>query len=451
MTSLNISDYGAVGDGCRINTEEIQRAINECAGHGGGTVLIPPGVFVTGTLWLGDHVHLHLCAGAVLKGSPDPADYNRADAFPQNKGTARHASGGHLLIALNATGVSLTGEGVIDGNEAAFRGPLIPQQDRPARFGPSSWRPAQMVYFCECTDLVLRNVTLRNAPHWHLFLHGSSGARIDSLSIHCDRRSLNGDGIDIDCSRNVVVSNCLIHVSDDAITVRADGRHLVKTDPVCENVVISNSVLSSRCNAIRIGVGDGTIRNISFSNMVISDTAGAGINITGNYRADMSGTEIENLRFDGFSMEAETAFHVTTGFRATKAIRNLLFSNIHATSSSASYLGGCPEGDLLEEITFSNVHMEVRGGRENRNDAASPLAHYETAPTYFRRALGMPYLFYIEHAREIRFEGLSLRWKEIDGLWLHAIAARSCHHLHAEGIRTGTPPPTFEEAVGSLD
>ena len=117
----NILEYGAVPGGNKINTKAVQAAVDTCAENGGGRVLVPAGTFLTGTIFLKDNVELHLAAGAVLKGSPDLADYNADDCIPQNRVfAAEQVTGGHLIIAAEVRNVSITGPGTIDGNVSAF-------------------------------------------------------------------------------------------------------------------------------------------------------------------------------------------------------------------------------------------------------------------------------------------------------------------------------------------
>ena len=107
-----ITEFGAVGDGVTLNTQAIQSAVDSCAASGGGTVVVPPGVFLTGTVFLKSRITLQLEAGAVLKGSPRITDYCADDAYPQNWPCAKEGwRGAHLLVAVNCEDVTVTGPG----------------------------------------------------------------------------------------------------------------------------------------------------------------------------------------------------------------------------------------------------------------------------------------------------------------------------------------------------
>jgi len=125
-----------------------------------------------------------------------------------------------------------------------------------------------MVYVCRCRRVAVRDVALLNAPYWTLFLFGCEDVTVRGVTIRNPATTPNGDGIDIDCSRNVRVSDCRIESGDDALTIRANPAALPDPMP-CENVAVSNCLLSSPACAVRVGVGNGTIRHCALGNLVI--------------------------------------------------------------------------------------------------------------------------------------------------------------------------------------
>ena len=132
--AYDVRAFGAKGDGVAKDTAAVQRALDACAGTG-GRVVVPPGTYLIGSVFLGDATELHLEKGATLLGSPDLADYNAPDAYPQNFGSKNEGwSAKHLILAIEKKGVSITGRGTIDGNGRAFFA------DKPEFRGKVSWR-----------------------------------------------------------------------------------------------------------------------------------------------------------------------------------------------------------------------------------------------------------------------------------------------------------------------
>jgi len=160
-----------------------------------------------------------------------------------------------------------------------------------------------MVFFVRCRGVSVTGVALLNAPYWTLFLLGCDEVHVRGLTIRNPPLTPNGDGIDIDCCRNVTVSG--LHRLLGAMTrLRcAAMRARSAEDKPCENVTITNCVLSTPCNAIRVGVGDGRSATCTVSNMVVTGSR-TGINMVCRY-SDFSprGVQIEGIRFANFLMD----------------------------------------------------------------------------------------------------------------------------------------------------
>ncbi len=454
-SSFNVRTYGATGDGATKDHVAIQAAIDACATEGGGTVVIPAGRYLTGTLWLKSHVELHLMQGATLLGSGDLEDYNQDELLPENVTAIRERiSGAHLVIAYEQENVGLTGPGCIDGNSSSFfeelpEGLVASYRYKNNSYPIRSWRPSQMIFFCQCSDVRVRDISLINAPFWTLFLLGCNDAQVRSVRITNPPATRNGDGIDIDCCQNVTVSDCIIRTGDDAIAIRAKGSRLGKRAQPCENITISNSVLSTPCNAIRVGVGDGAIRRVTFNNIVI-DEARTGISIVSRYSSNsIGGVAMEQISFSNFVMDAIIPISINSGYDPAPpaGISDISFSNFKVVASAASQWVGTPEVPL-RRITFRDVHLTLRGGTQNIAFAEalpSPLHHYG----YHGQggAPALPCALYATYVEDSVIDAVRIDWEEISPVWHYAFLLEHCSQLYINRAMLRQPQPSGGAAI----
>ena len=308
---FDVRDYGAVGDGKTFDTQAIQRCVDACAAAGGGRVLLENGVFLTGTLILKSYIDFHISANATLLGSPNCEDYPPllglkhidAEKCPRKRASC-------LLFAEEAEGLSVSGLGQIDGNGQHFV---------KLRTDGNSWKryerinaetPPRVVFLCGCRHCRLENISIVNQPSgWAYWIHDCDDIAMNALTVKASLEYPNNDGIHINSSRDITVTNCNITASDDALIVRANNVTLPE-NKVCERVAVTNCNLISHCGGIRIGwINDGTVRNCTFSDLTITDSRN-GVLITmpwrGPDRIPDEGREesvIENITFDNLVMD----------------------------------------------------------------------------------------------------------------------------------------------------
>ena len=359
---FNILDYGAVADGKTLNTQAIQNAIDACFYAGGGRVVIPSGIFKTGTVWLKSGVELHLEINATLLASDNMDDYNPLDAYEQNFSVPfEYWVGKHLIIAHEVENVAITGLGTVDGNCYAF---VDDDFNNPQWFrwragsfkckDPEKLRPGQLIVFIECRHVRVHDVTVRNSGCWSLFLHGCKYVGIRGYKAFNPINMLNSDGLDIDSSRYVTVSDCIIHSGDDGITIRCDENKLKNKNIHSEYITITNCSIHSGICAFRLGVGTGSIKHVRISNITVSRcrellqfctaylTEGCAciedvyvnnissndtdrmISMFGNNGAYVKDIHIENVRSDAASM---SYIHQNDGIIDNVSLRNV---EIHA-------------------------------------------------------------------------------------------------------------------------
>lgn len=363
--NFNIRNYGAVADGKTLNTAAIQAAINACHEAGGGRVIVEGGTYMTGTIVLKGNVDLHLEVNAVLLGSPRCEDYPE---FPKKHVSAeklpRHR-GGALIFAEECDNISITGRGTIDANGYSF----VEKVDN----YHAGWRfrridaptPPRVVFFTGCRNVLVEDVTMIGQPAgWSYWIHDCDYVSFDRVKILADAEFPNNDGIHINSSRNVTVSNAIITTGDDCIVVRANNISLAE-NKVCEKVAITNCTLTSHTNGIRIGwLNDGTIRNCVFTGIAMSETR-TGISITLPSRGDepladegREDTLIENLSFSNITMDSIYLRPVQIDIAncphtRCEAIRDIYFDNIHARSLGFPSVVGRKDRHV-QNIHFTN-------------------------------------------------------------------------------------------------
>ena len=366
---VSVLETGAVGDSATKDTAAIQSAIDRVSAAGGGKVTVPSGTFVTGSLFLKDNVELHLERGAVLFGSPDPEDYNALDVCPQNEALPNESSfGAHLVLAIERKNVAITGEGTIDGNcEAFLYGPegVYWQNEIP-------WRPSQALYFVECDGVRLETFMLRHTPYWGCHVLGCREVDVRGLRIRQRRKphTHNGDGLDIDACEHVRISDCDIIASDDALTLRACVRRL-KRPMQCRDVTVRNCRLSSACNALRLGVGSGAIRDCDIRGLKIWNTRTA-IDFVSSWSEESPGTSFENIVIADVTVEAVVFLGMRRKYgRPDRAFDNIVFRNVTGKTELPSdvFAGEAQEG-AFGTIVFDSV--DVGQGVELR-DVKNPV------------------------------------------------------------------------------
>lgn len=367
LCTVSVKDFGATGNGATLDTKAVQEAIEHVAANGGGLVTVPKGTYLCGSIWLRSNVEFHLDEGAVIKGSPDIKDYCAADCCPQNEaeiGWGDYISGGHLLLGVGVSNVTLSGQGRIDGNSDAF---LLNDQGVPysnKTLIPA--RPSQMVWFVDSNEITIKDIELADSPYWSCFLLNCNKVTVSGCYVHTRRKdyhTFNGDGIDIDRCQDVTVSNCTIDTSDDCITLRASGAHLLEKPQDCARVRVENCIISSSCNAIRIGVGEGHIHDSVLSGISISDTNVA-FNIVGAYSKGERGPDIDNIAFRDIRVEANELLRIHHMRSKSCSIRDITLDCVSGTAPNVSHIWAKAAAPF-QNIVFKKVDVPAEYERIN--------------------------------------------------------------------------------------
>ncbi len=314
--SVSVADFGGVGDGCTLATEAFESAIAALSEQGGGRVVVPQGVWYTGPIVLRDNIELHLEKNAMILFSDDKSLYPLIQTTFEGLNTWRCQS---PLSATGVKNVAITGEGVIDGNGDAWRavkrdkltagewkkkvasGGIVSDDEKmwyPSesyKFGAttgadqnvSTWaktkedfekmrdflRPV-MIAIHSCENVLLEGVVFQNSPSWNIHPAMCTNLTVNNITVRCPAYAQNGDGIDIESCKNVVLTNSSFDVGDDGICIKS-GKDKAGRDRgiPCENIRVANCVVYHGHGGFVVGSEmSGGVKNVLVTDCLFSGT-----------------------------------------------------------------------------------------------------------------------------------------------------------------------------------
>ncbi|MCC6760317.1 MAG: glycoside hydrolase family 28 protein [Chitinophagaceae bacterium] len=425
--TLSIKSIGAKGDGYLLNTSIIQKAVDQLAKKGGGVVLVPAGLWLTGPIELKSNINLHIAVGATLLFSNDFSQYKLVATDWEGLPQMRNQS---PISATNASNIAITGKGIVDGNGDAWRmvkkdkltasqweklvksGGLLSEDKKTwypnagslkgaAMKNPGAISPEKsmadyeavkdflrpnMVVFTKCKNILLEGVIFQNSPAWCLHPLMSENLTVRNITVKNPWYAQNGDGIDVESCKNVLIENSVFDVGDDALCMKsgrdADGR---KRAMPTENVTIRGCVVYASHGGFVIGSEmSGGARNMNISNCTFigSDiglrfktTRGRGglvenINIENIYMKDIPG---DAILFDMYYM-AKDPVPLTGEVRelpkvefkpvdeTTPVFRNFHIRNVYVNGAAKGvFIRGLPEMPV-QNIKLENMVLQADKG-----------------------------------------------------------------------------------------
>ena len=483
---FNVRDYGAAADGITLDHHAFNKAIEAATAAGGGMVRVPAGNYLCGSIRLKSRINLHLDPGAVITAAP-----NRMNAYDETEDfiPPAYQDGGHtyfrnsLIWGENLDHVSITGTGMIDGrgswNEEEGLIAWNPVLDRmggcasegetpPPKLGPDGKplpnsglppvrRGNKALALKLCKNILIRDVTIFRAGHFAILATGCDNMTIDNVSIDTNR-----DGINIDCCRNVTVSNCRINSPyDDAITPKSS--YALGELRLTENLMIVNCMVSgfevgtlldgtmvpgkkNQVGRIKFGTeSSGGFRNVTISNCTFRCSMGLALQ-------SVDGGIMENVTISNIVMTdvRDYGIHITTGNRnrtpgvtTPSRMRNVRISNVvmdGVNKVAGIIITGLPE-QSLENIRLENIRMTTLG-RGTLKDAQKIIPEAGAYPRANWAGDLSAYGIFARHVKGLELSDIHIdfkkpemrpaaRFENIDGLVIDNFKARV-----GEGVET---------------
>tara|TARA_R110002049_G_scaffold38978_4_gene120414 strand:- start:17614 stop:19200 length:1587 start_codon:yes stop_codon:yes gene_type:complete len=402
---INVLVYGAKNDGVYKNTLAIKAAIEKASSQGGGTVYFPAGNYLTGPIHLKRDITLYIDSGATIIFSEDFDDY--LPMVPTRFQGANGKGFSPLIYGNNLQNVSIVGMGTIDGQGEVWQ-KAIKEIRKAEKEGiinePNKWqkifaknnpekknldqsgfqRPL-FIQFLNSSRIKIKDIKVINAPFWTVHFVDCDNVTVDGVYIKNPEESSNTDGINPESSRNVKITNCVIDVGDDCISIKSGkGSEARENYKPSKNIQISNCTMIHGAAGVSIGSEmSAGVENVVISNCIIENT-GKGIHIKTNRNR---GGYIKNVRVNNIIIkdilycfdEVPAAMHINAMYydkdsiqnmpitKSTPILENIHFSNI--TMSNIKYpvfLYGLGESNF-KDISFSNMDISSIEGMKIKN------------------------------------------------------------------------------------
>lgn len=365
----SVADFGAVGDGRTLNTERIQSAINQLAAKGGGTLVVPRGVFLSGAIFLKPGVNLHLDEGAVLKGSTDRRDYPKM----------RTRIEGHfeewLPALVNADGTDhlrITGSGTLDGNGAPFWEDFWARRKAdPTTTNLAVERP-RLALIQNSEDVRISGIKFKDSGFWNLHLYRCRNVVVENVRFEVPDgvRAPSTDGTDIDSCQNVTIRGCTYRVDDDCIAIKGSKGPFALDDrdsPPVEHIRVVDCTFERGHGVVTLGSEATVVRDV----LVEKSRVVGPINLIRLKLRPDTPQRYEEIHYRDITLDsnAGTIFQVRPwrqffdlkGQPPPKSVvRHVTLSNVKGSYGSLGEIQGNPGQTEISDIKLENIDVRLK-------------------------------------------------------------------------------------------
>ncbi|SEO14114.1 glycoside hydrolase family 28 protein [Niastella yeongjuensis] len=366
----NITEQGALGDGKTLNTQKIQASIDACAQNGGGTVVIPKGVFVSGALFLKRGVNVELQEGAVLKGSTNINDYPKLNTRIEGHFEPWRVA---LINGDSLEHVTISGAGILDGSGEPFWKEFYSRREADNKTTNLNVERPRLTFIQHSKDVKISGITFLNSGFWNLHLYHCQEVTVEYCRFHAPsgpkpyHQAPSSDGIDVDCSQGIYIRHCFFSVGDDCIALKGSKGPFAMQDqsgmPV-ENIEISDCIFEAGGGIVTFGSEATIVRNVTIQRCTTlrptvlrlklrPDTPQLYENITMDDITLVDGGAI-------FKVSPWTQYFDLKGQAPPKAqVRGIKISNVHGKGSSLGEITGHNQA-TISDILVENVDVTLK-------------------------------------------------------------------------------------------
>jgi len=369
---LSITDVGAVGDGQTLNTTQIQAGIDQLAAKGGGTLVVPKGVFVSGAIFLKPGVNLYLDAGAVLKGSTEVKDYPRMMTRIE----------GHFeewlpafINADKADHLRISGTGVLDGSGAPFWKEFWGRRKGETNLTNLGVPRPRLMFIQNSKDVQISGISFTNSAYWNLHLYrcknvAVENADFEALHLRPPNRAPSSDAIDVDSCQRVTVRGCTFAVGDDCVCLKGSKGPFAMQDkdsPPTEHIMVTGCTFKAGDGAVTLGSEATVIRDVVVENCSVTGIMPlVRIKVRPDTPQDYEDIHYRNITLTNggaiFEFRPWTQFFDLQGQPAPKSVvKNITVLDIKGSASSFGEIIGKPETSI-SDITLKNIDVQLKNG-----------------------------------------------------------------------------------------
>jgi alpha-L-rhamnosidase len=369
----SIADFGAVGNGITASTTKIQSAIDQLAAKGGGTVVIPKGVFSSGAIFLKPGVNLHLEEGAVLKGSTDVSDYPKAKTRIE----------GHfeewlpaLVNADRCDHLRITGSGTLDGSGSVFWDAFWAARKADPKVTNLAVERPRLALVQNSQDVQISGIRFKDSGFWNLHLYRCKNVVVENsrFEVPDGLKSPSTDGTDIDSSQNVTIRGCTYRVNDDCVALKGSKGPSAMDDkdsPPVEHIRVENCTFERGNGVVTLGSEATVVRDVLVKNCKVVGE----VNVVMIKLRPDTPQRYEDIHFHNITLEGSGSILTAAPWKQffdlkgqpppKSVVRNVSLSQIKGRLKAFGTLQGNPGQTEISDIRLEDIAVQLENGKLN--------------------------------------------------------------------------------------